>query len=183
MVRHDRPKGSAAPGLPFSRTLIGALLAALLSGCSTAEGEASGADREATPTPATGVSQVAPRPPRGSAWIIFGADTVVAEVARTPDDRQRGLMFREAVPDGTGMLFVFEEVELRSFWMKDTYVALDIAYLDAAFTIVDIQQMEPQTVDPHDSAAPAMFALEVRMGWFAEHGIEVGTTPSVVFGS
>ena len=73
-------------------------------------------------------------------------------------------MYRDAVPEGTGMLFVFDREALRSFWMQNTYVALDVAFIDANFTIVDIQQMEPETTDIHDGARPAMFALEVRQG-------------------
>src|SRR5688500_13108083 len=69
------------------------------------------------------------QPPAGHAWIIFGADTVVAEVASTSDERAEGLMYREDVPDGTGMLFVFPDVAVRSFWMANTYVALDIAFM------------------------------------------------------
>ena len=114
--------------------------------------------------------------------MIFGADTVVAEVAGTPDERAEGLMYRQDVPDGTGMLFVFEDNAIRSFWMQNTYVALDIAYMDPSFVIVDIQQMEPLTTDPHQSTAPAMFALEVRKGWFAEQGIAVGARAEVVCG-
>lgn len=130
-------------------------------------------------TPAAGQEA---RPEPGHAWVIFGADTVVAEVARSADERAEGLMYREEVPDGTGMLFVFPDLGIRSFWMNNTYVPLDIAYMDASFTIVDIQQMEPQTTDPHESAAPAMFALEVPQGWFAAHGITVGATARVEFG-
>jgi uncharacterized membrane protein (UPF0127 family) len=114
--------------------------------------------------------------------VIFGADTVLVEVARTPEERTQGLMYRQEVPDGTGMLFVFDDNEVRSFWMQNTYAALDIAFLDPAFTVVDIQQMEPLTTDPHQSSAPAMFALEVRKGWLAEHRIEVGARAQVVFG-
>ncbi len=122
------------------------------------------------------------RPPPGYAWVIFGADTVLAEVAATPEEREQGLMYRDEVPDGRGMLFVFDDLRTRSFWMQNTYVALDIAYMDASYVVVDIQQMEPLTTDPHDSAAPAMFALEVRKGWFAEHGIGVGARARVEFG-
>jgi len=114
--------------------------------------------------------------------VIFGADTVVAEVAATPDERAEGLMYRQEVPDGTGMLFVFQDNEVRSFWMQNTYVALDIAYMDPSFVVVDIQQMEPMTTDAHQSSGPAMFALEVRKGWFAEQGIGVGARAQIVFG-
>ena len=91
-------------------------------------------------------------------------------------------MYREELPDGTGMLFIFERSEIQSFWMSNTYLALDIAFMDSSYNVVDIQQMEPQTTTPHESTAPAMFALEVRQGWFAAHGIGVGTAPQVVFG-
>lgn len=121
-------------------------------------------------------------PAQGHAWVIFGADTVVAEVARTPEEREEGLMYREELEVGTGMLFVFDEAEVRSFWMQNTYVALDIAFLDVSLRVVDIQQMEPQTTDPHESAAPAMFALEVPKGWFSAHGVKVGDQAQVEFG-
>jgi len=165
-----------------------ALLAALActpakGGDTTADPEgARSAGAEATQVPTSRAAPAAPRPSAGHAWVIFGADTVVAEVASTPDQRAQGLMYRDAVTDGTGMLFVFEDNALRSFWMQNTYVALDIAFLDPSFRVVDIQQMEPLTTDPHASVAPAMFALEVRKGWFAEKGIATGVRAEVVFG-
>lgn len=123
-----------------------------------------------------------PRPPADMAWVIFEGDTVRAEVAATPQARERGLQFREHLPAGSGMLFVFENVEPRAFWMEDTFIPLDIAYMDQNLRIVDIQQMEPESDELYESAAPAMFALEVPQGWFQEHGIEVGDEPEVVFG-
>jgi uncharacterized membrane protein (UPF0127 family) len=121
-------------------------------------------------------------PPPGQAWVIFGADTVQAEVARTPEERERGLMYRESLAKGTGMLFVFPEAQYRSFWMKDTFIPLDIAFLDADLRIVDILPMEPRDTDPTASSRPAMFALEVPRGWFAEEGIAVGVQARLVFG-
>ena len=115
------------------------------------------------------------------ALIVFGNDSILAEVADTPAERSQGLMNRSALPDGTGMLFVFEFEASRSFWMKDTYIALDIAYIDVNFRIVSIHQMEPESEDLHSSTGPAMFALEVRQGWFQEHGIEVGDHGDVTF--
>jgi len=163
-----------------------ALVVLALSGCAPAEGNST-PDREAVEAASTGQVSGGAQAPRarpapGRAWVIFGADTVVAEVARTPEQRAEGLMYRQELPDGTGMLFVFEDNVVRSFWMQNTYLSLDIAFLDPALTIVDIQQMEPMTTDNHDSTAPAMFALEVRQGWFAERGIAVGTRAQVVFG-
>ena len=91
-------------------------------------------------------------------------------------------MYRSQLLPGRGMIFIFPEAQTRSFWMKDTLIPLDIAYMDANLRIVDIQAMEPQTLDLHPSARPAAFALEVPMGWFAEVGIEVGAEARLVFG-
>ena len=79
------------------------------------------------------------------------------------------------------MLFVFDREAERSFWMQNTYVALDVAFIDANFRIVDIQQMEPESTDIHHGARPAMFALEVRQGWFAEKDIAVGDRCELIF--
>jgi uncharacterized membrane protein (UPF0127 family) len=130
----------------------------------------------------SGTAPRGPLPPPGIAWVIFGADTVKAEVANTSELRSRGLMYRDQLPPGTGMLFVFEDAQPRSFWMQNTYVALDIAFMDAQMQVVDIQQMEPRTEDFHESRAPAMFALEVPKGWFAAHRIGIGARAQVVFG-
>lgn len=127
------------------------------------------------------VADRAPAP--ATAWVVFGTDTVVAEVARTSEERNRGLMHRESLEEDAGMLFVFPEVSVRSFWMQNTYIPLDIAFMDPSFRIVDIQQMEPMTTDSHTSRAPAMYALEVNKGWFEAHGVKVGDQPEVVFGS
>lgn len=126
--------------------------------------------------------QDAAKPAPGMAWVVFRADTVLAEVASLPEQRERGLMNRDSVPDGTGMLFVFPTTEERSFWMKDTHVALDVAFFDETYTIVSIKPLEPLDETLTDSEAPTAFALEVRQGWFAEHAIAVGAMAKVVFG-
>ena len=119
---------------------------------------------------------------RTEAWVIFGRDTVVAEVARTTAERERGLMNRTEVPDGTGMIFIFADAQIRTLWMSNTYVALDVAFLDINLNVVDIQQMEPETTTFHDSAFPAMFALELPKGWLAAHQVRVGQRAELVFG-
>ncbi len=164
----DTGGGTAAGGTPAASSAVAA-------------GPAS-SDVPAGPASGVRTPQQQVRPSRGEAWVVFGTDTVRAEVARTPEQRERGLMFRETLPEGRGMLFVFDRPEVRSFWMKDTYIPLDIAFIDETFRIVDIQQMEPRTEDPHISARPAMFALEVPRGWFAAHGIRVGDEAVIVFG-
>lgn len=122
------------------------------------------------------------RPPAGHAWVVFDADTVVAEIAATADQRAQGLMYREELPDGTGMLFVFQDNAVRAFWMANTYLPLDIAYMDPSYRIIDIVAMEPLVTDTYPSSGPAMFALEVRQGWFEEQGIRVGDQAEIMFG-
>ncbi len=158
-----------------------------LAACGPSEGqvrsrEASLTENPPADTPAGSHSNQERLPPPGQAWVIFGADTVEAEVARTYEERERGLMYRESLAKGRGMLFVFPEAQIRSFWMKDTFIPLDIAYLDAELRIVDIQPMEPESLDTHPSALPAMFALEVPLSWFDEVGIAVGDQARIVFG-
>ena len=114
--------------------------------------------------------------------MIFGTDTVRAEVASTPAAREKGLMDRGSVPDGTGMLFVFPSSEVRSFWMKDTHVALDIAFFGTSNEVISIRQMEPLDESLTESGGPTSLALEVRQGWFAEQEIEVGVVAEIVFG-
>lgn len=122
-------------------------------------------------------------PPDGYAWVIFGSDTVVAEVAGTGDDRSQGLQDREEVPYGTGMLFTFrEDPEVKTFWMKDTPVDLDIAFLDENLEIFQIIAMEANSLDLHDSSAPVTMALEVAHGWFESVGVGVGDRAVVVLG-
>ncbi len=165
------------------RTKPGLALVLLVAlGCG-ATGEEVPRARSGSDVPPSGTFALSPRtPPAGHAWVIFGSDTVVAEVAATVDERADGLMYRDEVPDGTGMLFVFQNVEVRAFWMANTYVALDIAYMDTSYTVVDIVAMEPLVRDSYPSRAPAMFALEVRQGWFEENGIAIGTRATVEFG-
>lgn len=104
---------------------------------------------------------------------VDGHDVTV-EVADTPALRERGLMHRDSLPEDHGMLFVYGESQTLSFWMRNTRFPLDIAFIDAGGTIVDIQQMEPQSDEQHVSAAPALYALEMPLGWFEEHDVEVG---------
>ena len=163
-----------------SRLFAAVALALLPWACAPADEGASGRNgsallAEQAPSPTVG-------PPAGYAWVIFDADTVVAEVAATAEERSEGLMYRDEVPDGTGMLFVFPDTQVRSFWMANTYVPLDIAYLDPSYRVVDIMQMEPLVTESYVSSAPSMYGLEVRQGWFGENGIGVGAQAEIVFG-
>ncbi len=171
--------------------IAGVVCAALVAACAPGSGgETGGAGERADESPraASGAEAVdrpvtrPTRPPAGHAWVIFGSDTVVAEMAVTADERADGLMYREEVPDGTGMLFVFPDQAIRSFWMQNTYLDLDLAYMNASYTIVDLHQRESMDATSVPSSAPAMYVLEVRGGWFEEQGIGVGSQAVVEFG-
>lgn len=97
-----------------------------------------------------------------------------AEVVRTEEEKARGLMYRERLGNDEGMLFVYEEEEFLSFWMKNTRIPLSIAFIDRTGKIVDIQDMEPFQLKHHVSAQPAVYALEVNQGWFRKNGLRVG---------
>jgi uncharacterized membrane protein (UPF0127 family) len=72
------------------------------------------------------------------------------------------------------MLFVYEREGMLSFWMKNTRLPLSIAFIDKNGRIVDIQDMQPFSLESHISAYPARYALEMNRGWFAKEGIKVG---------
>ena len=108
--------------------------------------------------------------------LSIGTHKAVAEVATTPEQRAVGLMHRFSLKTDHGMLFVFERSEPLSFWMKNTFVALSIAFIGEDGRILNIEDMKPQTETSHSSRGPARFALEMRKGWFAERGIGPGAT-------
>ena len=107
--------------------------------------------------------------------IRVGAHAIDAEVAQNPQQRALGLMYRFSLPADRGMLFVFPRPEPLGFWMRNTYIPLSIAYMDADGTILNILDMKPHDESRHPSAGPALYALEMRKGWFAERGIGPGT--------
>ena len=98
------------------------------------------------------------------------------EIADTMDDRLRGLMFRKYLPENQGMLFIFDETEKRSFWMKNTYLPLSIAYISRNGIINEIYHMRPlDTSVTYPSIYPARYVLEVNKGWFKKNNIKKGS--------
>lgn len=106
--------------------------------------------------------------------LILNGKPLVVEVARTEREKERGLMFRERLGKDEGMLFIYEEEGILSFWMKNTRLPLSIAFLTGSGEIIDIQDMEPFSLRNHRSSLPAKYALEVNRGWFGRNGIRVG---------
>ncbi len=104
-----------------------------------------------------------------------GMHIIQAELAQTPDQRSIGLMFRKTMGINDGMLFAFEQPATQCFWMKNTLLPLDIAFVSADGTVVNIDAMKPQTLESHCSTKPVPFVLEMNQGWFAKRGIKAGS--------
>jgi uncharacterized protein len=99
---------------------------------------------------------------------------LVAETATTTATRTVGLMHRFSLKPDHGMLFVFGAPQPLAFWMKNTYVPLSIAFIGADGRILNIEDMTPQTETTHPSRGLALYALEMKKGWFAERAIVAG---------
>ena len=100
--------------------------------------------------------------------------TVSAEIAEKAEDRNHGFMERKNIPDGTGMLFVFERDQILSFWMKNTPHPLSIAYIDSKGKIRNIFDMTPYSLSSIVSTVSVRYALEVPQGWYKKNGITGG---------
>lgn len=175
--------------------LAAAVLAVALAACGqdatsqeTPEGgdaaSATDPDVVESPTAVPRVPALHPEVDAMDATVVFvsgrgGATDVRVDVrvAATQAERRRGLMHVPELPDGTGMLFVFDAPRAGGFWMKDTLVPLDIAYADRAGAILAILRMEPCEADPcptYDPEVTYSYALEVPAGWFERTEVEVG---------
>jgi uncharacterized protein len=106
--------------------------------------------------------------------LSAGMHIIDAQVAATNDQRMTGLMYRREMPQQEGMLFVFDYPSEQCFWMKNTLLPLSVAFVAEDGTIVNIDEMKPQTLDSHCSAQPVRFVLEMNQGWFAKKGIKAG---------
>ena len=146
-----------APGGPRFFAFLNKMLAAalLLSG-------------PLSPRPATA------RPPLPTVTLHVGGHTIRVEHAATPETLREGLMHRTALAADNGMLFELGEPDIHCFWMKNTLIPLSIAFIDRDGRIVDIQDMRPQSLDPHCPTEPITRALEMNLGWFARAGVRTG---------
>jgi uncharacterized membrane protein (UPF0127 family) len=104
-----------------------------------------------------------------------GMHLIQAEVVAGPASRARGLMHRKELAQNAGMLFFFDERAVHCMWMKNTLIALSVAFIDDKGTIVNIADMEPETETSHCAAQPVRYALEMNRGWFAARGIKPGS--------
>lgn len=107
--------------------------------------------------------------------LSAGMHLIQAEVAATDPQRQQGLMFREKMANNHGMVFVFDQSNPQCMWMKNTPLPLSVAFLDADGKIINIEDMQPKTLESHCSAKPAKYALEMNLGWFKQKNVKPGS--------
>ncbi len=106
----------------------------------------------------------------------FGDTGLNTEIADDPEERHIGLMFRESLGEDFGMLFIWPEDTNSGFWMQNTLVPLSIAFVKADGTVIEIEEMEPETTELHSSPEPFRYAIEANIEWFEENGVKVGDT-------
>ncbi|WP_298014749.1 DUF192 domain-containing protein [uncultured Aquabacterium sp.] len=104
-----------------------------------------------------------------------GMHNIRAEVASTPEQHQIGLMFRKEMGPNDGMLFIFDRPGQQCFWMKNTLIPLAVAFIADDGTVVNLDEMAPQTLESHCSTRPVRHVLEMNAGWFARKGIKPGS--------
>ncbi len=106
--------------------------------------------------------------------LRLGASSVVAEVASTREQMEVGLMGRQSLAPNHGMLFEFNPSQRACMWMKDTHLALSVAFLDGSGSVINSAEMDPMTLDSHCASRPARYALEMPAGWFSSHRVMPG---------
>jgi uncharacterized membrane protein (UPF0127 family) len=165
------------------RAIVIFSLVVLLAGCGgTGADQGSGSRENSRPSAAksAGSKATTSESPDLPAVIIdaSGGEKVEVRVEIADDffERQRGLMYRKALGEDRGMLFVFPREQPVSFWMKNTRIPLSIAYIDSKGRITDLLNMKPLDDKPphYVSSEPIQYALEVNQGFFEEQGVRVG---------
>lgn len=107
--------------------------------------------------------------------LSTGMHVLEVQVAQTPEQQATGLMFRKTMGTNEGMLFVFEEPRQQCFWMKNTLLPLSVAFIGDDGTVVNLDDMKPQSLDSHCSTRPVRFVLEMNVGWFDKRGVKAGS--------
>jgi uncharacterized membrane protein (UPF0127 family) len=123
-----------------------------------------------------GAQPVDGKPQAGLPVIALRSGDVelTVELARSDQEKNIGLMYRRELADGKGMLFVYTADQMLSYWMKNTYIPLSIAYLSAEGEIREIYDMVPLSLAPVSSTRSVRYALEVPQGWFERAGLKPG---------
>lgn len=113
-------------------------------------------------------------------WLSFpeakGTPRISVEVAKTPSEHARGLMYRTQMPSNHGMIFQWPDSARRVFWMRNTCLPLDMLFIAEDMTIAGILEQVPVlNEEPRTVPCPAAYVLEVNAGWTRRHGIKPGT--------
>ncbi len=120
-------------------------------------------------------SAVTAQPELPVTTLRIGAASIRAEVADDDSERSTGLMFRESLAAGSGMLFVMPSVGPASFWMQNTLIPLSIAFLDESGTIMEIHDLQPNSEKlVRSTFSRIAYALEMPQGWFGKNNIWPG---------
>ena len=160
----------------FSLTL--ATLVAFATGCK--DGKHGAASSPATSTMAA-VTPTTPyltnaQPRLQTMKLFLGPEELATELALKPIEIYTGMMWRTNMPEGTAMLFVFGDATPRSFYMRNTFVPLSLAYIDSEGVIQEMRDLQPLSESSAPSTADNIqFVLEVPQGWFKRHNIVPGT--------
>ncbi|HPI39170.1 MAG TPA: DUF192 domain-containing protein [Pseudobdellovibrionaceae bacterium] len=115
-------------------------------------------------------------------WIEVGNKKIKVAIASSPLERAQGLMYVTHLPSNEGMLFEFDEIQVLSFWMKNTRIDLSIAFFDDNKKLINLHEMKTPTnkkqkdseLNLYKSLKPARYALEMEKGWFKKNQIKTG---------
>ena len=113
--------------------------------------------------------------------LSAGIHVIDTQIATTPTQQAMGLMFRKDMPMNEGMLFVFEQADIKCFWMKNTQLPLTAAFISDEGIIINLADMVPYATDSHCSKKPVRYVLEMNQGWFAKKGVQEGAQLSGSF--
>ncbi len=128
-----------------------------------------------------GIFYLVNRPARDT-YVIINNKMIKVEVANTPALQELGLMNRKSLPEYSGMLFVFDQVNAYAFWMKNTLIPLDMLWVDENKKIVDIQTAQPCVTTTCKTYIPrglAKYVLEVNAGWAQKNNVNIGDTMEI----
>ncbi len=150
------------------------LVAIVLGACSRTPSE-----RTSGPGPATPPSPTTQEPTAPTATVTLAAPsgpvTVTVEVVRSPALVEKGLMYRRYLPPDHGMLFLMDREDDHTFWMRNTLIPLDIAFITKDLTIAGIvANAKPLDLTSRGVDQPSLYVLEVNGGWMAKHGLTAG---------
>ena len=160
-----------------SRVILAAMFSVLSAAACTPNGTSSPTAAPVTSATTTDVSSTPITRPTAILPDGFG---VRIEIASDDETRARGLMYRESLPEGKGMLFFFPKVERHSFWMKNTLIPLDMIWLDTTGKVVEVvPNVPPCPGDPCPSfggQSPSSYVLELGAGQASKHKVTVGSS-------